>query len=73
MTNQIRAIEINLTPQQRLAFAFRGFDEPEVKQVGRDFLAFTVKPAPVGFEWAEFLARDPNIAVEQLARLVARA
>jgi len=74
--DQIRVIEVPLTPQQQMAFTFHGFPEPTVQIIGRDFHAFTVKPSPITgnrFEWAEFMARSPEIAVEQLTRLVARA
>jgi len=73
--DQIRVIEVPVTPQQQMAFQFRGFPEPTVQIVGKDFHAFTVKPARLEgeFEWAEFMARSPEIAVEQLTRLVARA
>jgi hypothetical protein len=72
MTNQIVALEP--TPQQAMAFAWRGFDKPVVQDIGRGYFhAYAIRQTERGPEWAEFLARRPEIAVEQLARLVARA
>jgi hypothetical protein len=72
MANQIVALE--LTPQQKMAFAWRGFDEPVVQQVGTAaFHAYAVKQTETGPQWAEFLAMRPEIALEQLARQIVRA
>jgi hypothetical protein len=74
MTKQIVPVALELTPQQAMAFAWRGFDEPVVQQVGTAaFHAYTVKTTDHGFEWAEFLAMRPEVAVEQLARQIVRA
>ena len=74
MTSQIRAIKVEITPQQRMAFAFRNFPLPEVQAItgpnGTDYLAYTVKDPT---RWAEYMARSPEVAVEQLARLITRS
>lgn len=72
------SITPQVTQQQQMALAFRGFPLPEVtpqtvvtpKGVASRYLAFTIRESDG--QWVEALGRDVNDAVANLVREVAR-
>ena len=66
---------IQLTPQQQMAIAFRGFDPlaVEVERVGRDYRASVTKETPRGPERIEVLAWSAEVAINRLSQFAVRS